>query len=77
MGDFCICWDVVNKVIILQHNEIKASFETILHVVSHTFNMTLYKHLVGFVSKYALVHIAEEVLKVQHTGFDSSIVDVF
>ena len=72
MGDLCTCWDVENKVVILQHNEIKASFTMSLHVVSLTFNVTLYKHLIGYVSKYALVHIAEEFLKVQTTGFDSS-----
>jgi len=72
MGDLCTCWDAVNKVIILQHNEIKASFELSLHVVSHTLNVTLYKYLIGYVSKYALVHIVEEFLKVQSTGFNSS-----
>jgi len=50
----------VSNVIILQHNEIKASFEMSLHVVGHTFNVTLYKRLVGFVSKYALMNIVEE-----------------
>ena len=42
-----------------------------IHVVGHTFNLTLYKHLVRVVSKYALVQIAEEVLRVNDVGFDS------
>jgi len=53
------------------HNEIKVSFEMSLHVVGHTFNLTLYKHLLGVVSKFALVQIAEEVLRVNEVGFDS------
>ena len=58
MGDLCTCWDASNNVLILQHNEIKASFEMSLHVVGHNFNSTLYKHLLGVVSKYALLWIA-------------------
>lgn len=54
MGDLCTCWDDVNNVLILQHNEIRASFEKSLHVIGNTFNVTLYKRLVGFVSKLAL-----------------------
>jgi len=50
----------MNKIIILQHNAIKSSFEKNLHVVSDIFNMTRYKKLVGFVSKYALQYIAEK-----------------
>jgi len=41
-----------------------------LHVLTHTFNSSLYKGLLGMVSKYALVHIAEEFNKVQFFGFD-------
>jgi len=71
MGDTCTCWNVLNNVIVLQHNEVKASFEKSLHVVGHTFNMTLYKRLVGFVSKYTWMHIAEDFDRVKHIGFDS------
>ena len=71
MGDLCTCWDAINNVLILQHNEIKASFEMSLHVVGHNFNSTLYKHLLGVVSKYALLWIAEEVQRANHVGFDS------
>ncbi|XP_068461555.1 PKS-NRPS hybrid synthetase cheA-like [Phaseolus vulgaris] len=38
MGDLCFCWESINKMIILQHNAIKSSFEKSLHVVSHVFN---------------------------------------
>jgi len=71
MGDLCTCRDAINNILILQHNEIKASFEMSLHVVGYNFNMTLYKHLVGVVSKYALAQIAEEVQRVKHVGFNS------
>ena len=71
MGDLCTCWDAINNVLILQHNKIKALFEMSIHVVGHNFNSTLYKHLVGMVSKYALLWIAEEVQRANHVGFDS------
>jgi len=56
--------------IILQHNAIKASFEKGLNVVGHLFNVTTYKKLLGFVSKYVLQHIAEEMDRVKWVGFD-------
>jgi len=70
MGDLCTCWDAINNLFVLQHNEIKAFFEISLHVVTHTFNSLLYKGLVGMVSKYALMHIAKEFNKVKVIGFD-------
>jgi len=42
MGDLCTCWDVINNLLVLQHNEIKALFQMSLHVVTHTFNNSLY-----------------------------------
>jgi len=41
-----------------------------LHVITHIFNSSLRKRLVGVVSKYALMHIAEEFNKVKVIGFD-------
>jgi len=64
LGDLCFCWDLINKMIILQHNAIKASFQKSLHVVRHRFNVTEYKKLLGFVSKYALNFIVEELDRV-------------
>jgi len=37
----------MNKMIILQHNAIKASFRKSLHVVGHRFKVTAYKKLLG------------------------------
>jgi len=54
MGDLCFCWDSINKMIILQYNAIKASFQKSLHVVGHRFKVTAYKKLLGFVFKYVL-----------------------
>ena len=51
-------WDAIKHIIILQHNEIKASYHMSLHVKGHTFNVKLYKLLFSFVSKHALIHIA-------------------
>jgi len=70
MGDICFYWDSVNKMIILQNNAIKASFQKTLNVVSHLFNVTTYKKLVGFISKYALQYIVEEMNLLKWDGFD-------
>ncbi|XP_068486332.1 uncharacterized protein [Phaseolus vulgaris] len=72
MGDLCFCWDSINKMIILQHNAIKDSFQKSLHVVGHRFKVTAYKKLLGFVSKYALNLILEELDRVKSMGFDKS-----
>jgi len=40
-------------------------------VIRHTFNVQLYKMLVGFVSKHALILIAEEFDRINDVGFDS------
>jgi len=48
----------MNNMITLQHTKIKASFETSTHVVGHVFKVTLYKRLLGMVSRYALNQIA-------------------
>jgi len=70
MGDLCFCWDSINKMIILQHNAMKASLQKSLHVVGHRFKVTTYKKLLGFVSKYALNLIVEELDRVKSVGFD-------
>ena len=62
----------MNNMIIMQHNEIKASFEHSIHVVGHTFNVQLYKRLYGFVLRYALNHITNEVHRMQFVGVDTS-----
>ena len=72
MGDLCFCWDSINRMIILQHNAIKASFQKSLHVAGHRFKVTAYKKLISFVSKYALNLISEEVDRVKSVGFDKS-----
>ncbi|KAL5148214.1 PKS-NRPS hybrid synthetase [Glycine soja] len=61
VGDLCSVWDAMNTMITLQHVEIKASFETSTHVVGHVYKKTLYKRLLGIVSRDALNHIASEV----------------
>ena len=58
--------------ITLQHTEIKASFETSTHVVGHVFKVTLYKKLLGIVSRYALKHIFGQYGCVSYAGIDSS-----
>ena len=75
MGNLCSCWDAVCKVIILQHNEIKTSCEQILHVMSHTFKLNIYKRPVGNMSKYVMLQIVEEFDLVKHVEFDCECCD--
>ncbi|KAH1264543.1 hypothetical protein GmHk_01G000450 [Glycine max] len=62
----------MNNMITLQHTEIRASFETSMHVVGHVFKKTLYKRLVGMVSRYALNEISVEFDRVRHFRDNSS-----
>ncbi|KAH1220959.1 putative protein FAR1-RELATED SEQUENCE 10 [Glycine max] len=68
LGDLCSVWDAINNMITLQHVEIKASFETSTHVVGHVFKKTLYKRLLGMVSRNALNEIAAEVEHLCYLG---------
>ena len=70
MGDLCKCWDAINNLIIMQHTGIKASFEKNIHFVGHSNNVTLYKRLHEFVSRYALNHIEDELDRVKFVGVD-------
>ena len=72
IGDLCSVWDAVNNMITLQHTQIKASFETSTHVVGHVFQKTLYKRLLGMVSRYALNQIAAEFERVHYAGKNPS-----
>ncbi|KAL5180770.1 hypothetical protein HKD37_01G001837 [Glycine soja] len=51
LGDLCTVWEAMNNMITLRHTKIKASFETSTHVVEHVFKVTLYKKLLGMVSR--------------------------
>ncbi|KAL5184779.1 Protein FAR1-RELATED SEQUENCE 6 [Glycine soja] len=68
VGDLCSVWDAMNNMITLQHVEIKASFETNTHVVGHVYKKTLYKRLLGMVSRDALNQIASEVDHLRYLG---------
>ncbi|KAL5124832.1 hypothetical protein HKD37_02G005163 [Glycine soja] len=72
IGDLCSVWGAVNNMITLQHTQIKASFETSTHVVGHVFQKTLYRRLLGMVSRYALNHIAAEFERVHYAGKNPS-----
>ncbi|XP_028216603.1 uncharacterized protein LOC114398627 [Glycine soja] len=72
IGDLCSVWDAMNKMIALQHTEIKASFETSTHVVGHVFQKSLYRRLLGMVSRYALNQIVAELERVDYAGKNPS-----
>ena len=62
----------MNNMMMLQHTEIKASFETSTHVVGHVFKKTLYKRLLGMISRYALNQIVVEFEHVHYADKNSS-----
>ncbi|KAL5138312.1 PHD finger protein ING1 [Glycine soja] len=68
VGYLCSVWDAMNNMITLQHVEIKASFEISTHVVGHVYKKTLYKRLLGMVSRDALNQIASEVDRLRYLG---------
>ncbi|KAH1210660.1 hypothetical protein GmHk_15G044919 [Glycine max] len=72
LGDLFSVWDVMNNMMTLQHMEIRASFETSTRVVGHVFKKTLYKSLLGMVSRYALNQIAAEFERVHYAGNNPS-----
>ncbi|KAH1246665.1 hypothetical protein GmHk_06G016698 [Glycine max] len=72
LGDLCSVWDAMNNMITLQHTQIKASFETSTHVVGYVFKKTLYKRLLGMVSRYTLNEIAAEFERVHYAGKNPS-----
>jgi len=62
----------MNNMIVIRHNQIRSSFEHSVHIVSHTFNVQMYKRLCGFVSRYPLSHIAHKVDRMKSVGVDMS-----
>ncbi|KAL5134520.1 Protein FAR1-RELATED SEQUENCE 5 [Glycine soja] len=66
VGDLCSVWDAMNNMITLQHVKIKASFETSTYVVGHVYKKTLYKRLLGMVSRDALNQIASKVDRLRY-----------
>ncbi|KAL5130732.1 hypothetical protein HKD37_12G033745 [Glycine soja] len=72
LGDLCSVWDAMNNMITLQYIEIKASFETSTHVVGHVFKKTLYKRLIGMVSRNTLNEIVVEVEHLRYLDNDPS-----
>ena len=62
----------MNNMMTLHHTEIKASFETSTHVIGHVFKKTLYKRLLGMVSRYAFNQIVVEFKRVHYAGKNPS-----
>ena len=76
LRDLCSISEAINNMITLQHPEIKISFETSTHVVAYVFKVTLYKRLLGMISRYALNQIVAEFECVHYVDKNSSLVDV-
>ncbi|KAH1257729.1 hypothetical protein GmHk_03G007632 [Glycine max] len=72
LRDLCSVWDAMNNMITLQHTEIKASFKTSTCVIGHVYKKTLYKRLLGMVSRYALNYIDVEFERVHYAGKNPS-----
>jgi len=62
----------MNNMMTLQHTQIKASFETSTHMVGHVFKVTLYKKVLGMVSRYALNEIVAKYKRVPYAGKNPS-----
>jgi len=62
----------MNNMMTLQHTQIKVSFDTSTHVVGYVFKVTLYKKLLGMVSRYALNEIVAEYERVAYAGKNPS-----
>jgi len=43
LEDLCSVWETMNNMTMLQHTEIKTSFETSTHVIGYVYKVTLYK----------------------------------
>ncbi|KAL5187188.1 hypothetical protein HKD37_05G012907 [Glycine soja] len=68
LGNLGDVWDAMNNMMTLHHTEIRASFETSTHVMI----ASLYKRLLGMVSRYALNQIAAEFERVHYAGKNPS-----
>ncbi|KAL5180195.1 hypothetical protein HKD37_01G001370 [Glycine soja] len=72
LGDLGSVWDAMNNIMTLQHMKIRASFGTSTHLIGHVFKKTLYKRLLGMVSRYALNQIAAKFECVYYVGKNPS-----
>ncbi|XP_027192409.2 uncharacterized protein [Cicer arietinum] len=72
IGDICSVWETINSMIVLQHNEIIASFEKSIIQKVHRYSNRLYANLRGVVSKNAIDHIAAEYDRVKYVGIDQT-----
>lgn len=73
MGDLCCCWNAINNMIILQHTEIRASFQQSINTVEHRHTPRLFQNLRNFVSRSALGEISDQYEQVKYVGVDSSL----
>ncbi|XP_057425702.1 uncharacterized protein LOC130719076 [Lotus japonicus] len=67
-GDLVIAWTAMNKLIIMQHDKIKESFQLSIFITEHSVNDPFYKHLRGFVSRAALHIIVKEKTQIGRIG---------
>ena len=70
--DLYTCWDAMNNMLILQHIELKVSFQNSINTIDHRFNKPFYKRLWDFVSTQAQSLIFDELNHSTTIGVDSS-----
>jgi hypothetical protein len=71
-GDMAKGWAAIDKMLILQFNEIQATFGRNMSVLEHAFkDHYLYPLLVYKISRNALKHIRGEELRAEECGMDS------
>ncbi|KAK9104968.1 hypothetical protein Scep_021812 [Stephania cephalantha] len=71
-SNFETLWNVVDGILRIQHNNIKASFELNLNVVQHECIDELYRRLRGYVSQWGLKLIRDELERGEDVGHDST-----
>ncbi|KAK9166761.1 hypothetical protein Scep_001952 [Stephania cephalantha] len=71
-ANFETLWRVVDGLLRIQHNNIKASFELSTNVVQHEYFDGFYRRLLGYVSQMALKLIRDELERGEDVGHDST-----
>ncbi|XP_073219851.1 uncharacterized protein [Cicer arietinum] len=72
IGDICNVWETISSMIVLQHNEIIASFEKNIIQKVHRHSNKLYTNFCGVVSKNAIDLVATEYDGVKYVGIDQN-----
>lgn len=71
--NFGTSWKRIHALLVLQHTEIKASFEKSLIFVRHEFMKNLFQEMLGFVSHAGLDYILGESKRMDYVGTNDNV----